>query len=203
MQFTFAGRVFPVVIVSNLIRNGALREGWFDESAGQILISDTVAREKRRAVLFHELRHAWTSLHGRHAHGSEEDATDVGTFTDFVMESFAEQGGDAALAALNPAVSAAIERVAKVTLRDRVECECGVATMAGSVHLSEPEYLPLTGLHYVRRWFECEICGRVTIWREQCSADGLPIGGMLPKVEVLTGLAAATWLREYANIVAH
>jgi hypothetical protein len=202
MQFKLLSRTISVHIVSNLIRDGALREGIFDPDTDRILISDTVPRDRRRAVLLHELRHAWIELHGTPEPGSENDATDVGSFADYLIDAYQEQGGDDCLEAMNPAAQRMVERAVKVTVRDRVECKCGTVIMAGDVNNGEVEYLPLTGLHYMQRWMDCEACGRLTVWREQCSEDGIALGAFLPDIKVFTGRERLNWLRERSAAMA-
>lgn len=205
MFFIISGRKYEVVILNNLVRGGELRESWFDPDRCQVQISSMIPKDRRRAKLFHELSHVWSSLHGL-AGDEESQAQRDETFHDFLIEQFETQGGSVALEAMIPPpdTQRAQQVLGAYTLTHRECGACSAPVMCGSFLNSDPVYVEGAGQRAMDRMMQCEACGAWTSWREFCDDEGAPTGRLAPHPQprVLNGREAARWLEEHQGVMA-
>jgi hypothetical protein len=134
----------------------------------------------------------------------EADATDSAEMMDLLLEQYLAQGGDAVLEALAPDPDAPIGRGTGSTMA-RTEAECGLChalTAVGSIANDPPVWSADLGVWTIERGILCGVCDRVTLWRESCSAEGMPSGLIVPHPppRVLSGPEAGEWLRTHESV---
>jgi hypothetical protein len=190
MHFDISGERYTVVIASRpLIVNKQPAKAKIEHGSLRILISDQLPRHQRKLELLHELRHAWINAYGP-ASNSEADANQAAEMMSVVMEQYLAQGGDATLEALNPDPVQSAHREPSGVMGSFFR-ECGSCTSriaSGSIEDSEPAWNEDASGWVMDRRMPCDACGSITVWRELCTAEGMPLGTILPhpKPRVLT-----------------
>jgi hypothetical protein len=203
VHFDINNRRFTVQIAPRaLILEGQPSKAKLDRVRGIVWISDQVPSNQRRLILLHELRHLWVDAHGRAA-DDETDADQAAAMMDTIMQGYLEQGGDAVLEALTPPPETSINR-APVGPLVRFDPTCGYCQarlLIGSIASDPPAWNADLGSWTVDRGGLCEICDRVTVWREMATADGMPLGTFVahPPPRVLTGPEAGEWIAAHAD----
>lgn len=201
MHFEFGDRRYIVTIAARpLILLGQPCRAKFDPVGRRVMLSDQLPRHERRRELFHELRHCWVDAHGVAA-DHEADADDSSRMMDCLLDQYLQQGGDATLETMDPPAAASTSR-APVGAMAQVVAHCGecAAPMAvGSIAGGAPRWSDDAGTWLMDRGLLCEVCDRVTVWCESCTAEGMPTGNLAPYPApcVLAGREAATWISEH------
>lgn len=188
--------------------HGSELEGICIESRRLILISPTVQINRREEVLGHEVQHAW-EFHVPPPRIEEERCQLFATISQQMREDLERQGGIETLQSL-PAESISLpyrapaerhEAMAPNTFRltDARECACcSAVTMCGSISNGHVEFHEGLAQYQVLRWFRCDVCDVLTVWREVATSDGRPTGHLVevPAPRMLRGREAAEWLAE-------
>jgi Zn-dependent peptidase ImmA (M78 family) len=100
MEFCVGSRTYQVRIVRGWVMvKGQESASSHDRHKAEVRISDQVPAQRRRSVLFHELRHAWLAEFGQ-ARDQEHDARQAASYAEEVNDQLEQQGGRVALAAL-------------------------------------------------------------------------------------------------------
>lgn len=198
MHFAIKGQRYAVAISARpLLIDGEPCRAKIDHRNHRIWLSDQVAKDERRRLLMHELRHAWVNAHGRKL-DAEGDADDGGEMLDEVPRQYNEQGGDAVLESLEPVTTAVPQRgMGGSIMVVHAECgNCSARIAPGSIGTSKPEWSEDVGAWVIERGMLCLVCDQVTTWREQCTPAGMPLGHILPEPppRVLTGADAGEWI---------
>lgn len=204
MHFVIDSRQFTVAIAARpLILSGQPAKAKLDRVAGKIWISDQLPKHERRVALFHELRHCWIDAHG-YASDVEADADQAAEMMDTVLEQYQQQGGDSVLESLEPLPQPGINKSSvgplAMTSAHCGHCEAPIAI--GSIPQTSPAWSADLGAWVIQRGILCAVCDRVTVWRETSSAEGMPLGAIVPypPPRVLTGAEAAQWIEENQSV---
>jgi len=192
MKFQIGERAYELVIADRHLydEEGNQLEGRALEGPRLVVLSRAVEIERRYEVLRHEIQHCWFFHIPKPS--SEEESCQLAAFIDEKFHADLDrQGGRDALESM-PAQSVphlgrpAIARPA-AQLRDtygspdRKVCgNCDSETLCGSIHNGEHFLHEQTGKVRVERWMECDACGIVTHWFEVATADGSPLGELIP-----------------------
>jgi len=204
MRFTLGDKHFTVVIAARpLMLDGQPRLAKLDRARGYIWISDQLPRHDRRQELFHELRHVWVDRHGRPV-DDEADAVNAAQMMDWLHDQYLQQGGDAVLETLDPLPDVPLNKQASGRLMQaEVQCgSCRASIAMGSVANSSPAWSADLGAWTIARVAWCESCERATSWGEMCTAEGMPVGVILPHPppRVLVGNEAKEWMQSNPKV---
>lgn len=183
-------------------------DGLAIESSRLILISPAVQPERREEVLYHELEHCWT-WHVPPPTTEEQRCQLSATIMQSARLDLDRQGGIKALMGLKPEPlslpyrAPALRQYAGPAVRGRNlgwrRCgQCEAKMMCGSIHTDPPTVHEGLGQYSVLRWFRCEPCDWLNIWREISTPDGKPSGVIveIPAPKLLHARDAAEWLAE-------
>lgn len=201
MLFTLDDRRVPVRIATRtLIVQGQPAMAKYDPASGCIWLSDQLPRHERRRKLFHELRHFWRDVRGL-SRDDEEDADDVAEMMILFNDQLAAQGGNDTLEAMVPEM---VKRIARPQngqmLLTNVNCgHCCAAMAVGSIGNGPPSWDADFSVFVMDRGIQCEVCDSVTVWRETCTGEGTPTGGIIPSPppRVLDRAAAGEWVEQH------
>lgn len=204
MHFTINAQRYIVTIASRpIVLDGDLCRAKIDHRHGRILICGKLPRHERRRELFHELTHAWRQRRGQ-PKSEEQDAIESSEMMDFVLAKYLQQGGDAVLESMDPPADAPSNPNPSGPMsRSSAECGyCHAQTAVGSIGNDSPEWSQDTGSWTMGRGILCMICDRVTLWRETCSAEGMPTGFIVPHPapRVVSGGEAVEWLSRHGQV---
>lgn len=215
MKVTVAGvHRYSVKIPKKSIvdESGDELDGMAIESARLILISPRVTPERREELLHHEIQHAW-EFHVPSPRTEEERCQLAATIAQQYRHDIEAAGGIQSLMSLQPTEvrlpfsPGPIQRESDAANTFRVLDFklCGVCdspTMCGSIENGPVEFHQGLSQHQVLRWFKCEICAALNVWREVATSDGRPTGVLVqvPAPKVLTGREAAEWIAENATL---
>lgn len=200
MLFHVDNRQAPVRISTRtLLVGGQPVMASYDPVASCIWLSDQLPRHERRKRLFHELRHFWRDVRGL-ARDDESDAEDVADMMILFTDQLNAQGGEEALMRLTPEAKSRIPRPfgGQMYLTSAYCGNCGGAIAVGSIGNGSPEWDRDLNAFVMNRGLLCEVCDRVTMWRESCTEQGTPTGCVIPHPppRVLDRPAAAAWIAE-------
>jgi hypothetical protein len=184
-------------------------DGLSIESRRLILISCRVPRLQREEVLSHEIEHCW-AFHVPPATDDEQRCQLTATITQQLREDFERQGGVEELLDIEPMPislpfkSPAVRKFMPPAMppRDWWECGgCGSRMMCGSIESGIVEFHEGVQQYQVPRWFCCEVCDTLNVWREITSQDGQATGVLvqIPAPRLLRGIAAREWLAHQTN----
>lgn len=181
--------------------------GLTDWETGVIRISSQVPRERRRTILFHELRHAWQHEHGE-AQSPEEDARQAAAWSIDMNDQLTAQGGNAALLALKPQPTPAEKEIrcsdpswnTPAPIENHYCPMCRATIPPGAVMSDLPQMSPSYHKPAVERGFYCGWCNVVICWTEGATDKGMPNGKLIGGVRFLDGARASQWLAEKGPI---
>jgi hypothetical protein len=213
MKLTAAGERFTVLIPDRPIidEHGDELDGLAVSSPKLILISRRIVHVDREAVLLHELQHAW-EFYMPAPRTAEERCQMLATIARQFRVDLDNAGGIEALHALKP-TRVSLPFDAPATVRESAGANtfrvmdfklcgsCEAPTMCGSIEYGHVEFHEGLQQHQVLRWFRCETCGTLNVWREVATSDGRPTGVLVqvPPPRMMRGREAAAWLAENAG----
>jgi hypothetical protein len=212
MQFTVAGRTFPVRISAELLYDAEGADAWavIDPVVGEILIWQDCPRAEWLHTLRYEFHRMWSMYNfppEGQTHGAMNFANEAGEFD----RQFAEQGGVAKLLSMTshddlpPEPPKDREDIPKPAVKaepqqprtDRRDCKCGETMMCGSFVTGKRIWSKSNRIWRCQRYFICDACGGVNVWWEKCDAEGEPEGQLLdyPAPDYYLGERARIFLR--------
>lgn len=212
MQFHVAGQnTYTLLIPTQAIfdTDGMECEGLALESRRLILISPRVELERREEILLHELQHAW-EFHVPPPVTQEQRCQMFAA----IAQQMRFDLGDTGIADLLKMRAAPVPDVGSPARVKSIGCEeswgkdrmvcggCEAYMMCGSIMNSTATFNKPSATMQMDRWFECEACGSVQIWREVCTSDGQPTGQLVqvPAPRLLRGREATAWIREHGAL---
>ncbi len=184
LRFTIGSHVYKVVIATQPLKDhyGRKAMGLCHGSRRLIEIAPDCPAGERLSVLLHELRHAWC-YHFPCPTGEEPDADHYASMTCAVINQLMNQGGPAAVLALELDTAASFDpnafcRTLGSMGSNRIHaCSCCQQRIApGSVLCGVPSPHPSGGAPIIALAFFCPHCEHVQTWTEFVNGGGGPSG---------------------------